>query len=205
MTFWCGQAIEPHMRGLHRDQVEKIIHGRPLNSISTSRLQSTSFSNLQAAILAAALTRPPPIIAGKHALAYTTWAYMSAARLPTRANHAGKPYLALASPTNYRLHSIQDTPRPGTMAPMTAEELLQHPEYNHTIWDLQPEQQGKVPVANGRGGPINIAYEVHGHGPRHVVVSGSTFGINIASNSLHPKSGTTSWPARLATWVHLSY
>jgi hypothetical protein len=57
------------------------------------------------------------------------------------------------------------------MAPMTAEQLQQHPEYNHTIWDLKPEKKGKVTVANGRGGPIDIAYEVHGSGDRHLVVS----------------------------------
>jgi hypothetical protein len=57
------------------------------------------------------------------------------------------------------------------MAPMTAEELLKHPEYDHTIWDLKPEKKGKVSVAKDRGGPIDIAYEVHGHGDRHLVVS----------------------------------
>lgn len=57
------------------------------------------------------------------------------------------------------------------MAPMTAEELKAHPEYDHTIWDLKPEKQGKHAVANDRGGPINIAYEVHGTGDRHLVVS----------------------------------
>lgn len=53
---------------------------------------------------------------------------------------------------------------------MTPEELLAHPEYNHLIWDLKPERKGKLAVARNRGGPINIAYEVHGHGPRHLVV-----------------------------------
>lgn len=61
------------------------------------------------------------------------------------------------------------------MAPLTIEELLEHPEYNHTVWHLKPEKQGKVAVANDRGGPINIAYEVHGHGDRHLVVSDFTF------------------------------
>lgn len=57
------------------------------------------------------------------------------------------------------------------MAPMTAEELQKHPEYEHTIWKLTPTQEGKVAVAKDRGGPINIAYEVHGHGERKLVVS----------------------------------
>jgi hypothetical protein len=57
------------------------------------------------------------------------------------------------------------------MAPMSAEELQKHPEYDHTIWHLKPEKKGKVAVANARGGPIDIAYEVHGKGDRHMVVS----------------------------------
>jgi hypothetical protein len=78
------------------------------------------------------------------------------------------------------------------MAPVTAEELLKHPEYKHTIWDLKPEKAGKVAVAKDRGGPINIAYEIHGHGDRHLVVSGSTFCINTTSNTLHSNSGSES-------------
>jgi hypothetical protein len=58
------------------------------------------------------------------------------------------------------------------MAPLTVEELEKHPEYPHTIWDLKPEKQGKVAVAKDRGGPLQIAYEIHGHGNRHLVVSG---------------------------------
>ena len=57
------------------------------------------------------------------------------------------------------------------MAHMTAEELQRHPEYEHTIWKLKPTQEGKVAVAKDRGGPIDIAYEVHGHGERKLVVS----------------------------------
>ncbi|KAF2621227.1 alpha/beta-hydrolase [Macroventuria anomochaeta] len=55
------------------------------------------------------------------------------------------------------------------MAPLSAEELQKHPEYEHTIWKLKPDQEGKVAVAKDRGGPINIAYEVHGHGDRKIV------------------------------------
>lgn len=58
--------------------------------------------------------------------------------------------------------------------PMTPDELLKHPEYDHTIWDLTPSQKGKAVVAKGRGGPINVAYEIHGHGPRHLVVCDDT-------------------------------
>jgi hypothetical protein len=76
------------------------------------------------------------------------------------------------------------------MAPLTAEELLQHPEYPHTIWHLKPEKKGKAVVAKDRGGPLNIAYEVHGHGDRHLVVSRPTLGINISSNLMRCISGT---------------
>lgn len=54
--------------------------------------------------------------------------------------------------------------------PMTADELLQHPEYPHTIWDLPPAQKARLPVAKDRGGPLNIAYEVHGRGNLRLVV-----------------------------------
>jgi hypothetical protein len=77
------------------------------------------------------------------------------------------------------------------MAPMTAEQLRQHPEYNHTIWDLKPSQKGKFPVAKDRGGPINIAYEVHGTGDRHLVVSlpNSIFGPHTLQRPMS-KTGT---------------
>ncbi|KAF2091536.1 alpha/beta-hydrolase [Saccharata proteae CBS 121410] len=52
---------------------------------------------------------------------------------------------------------------------MTAAELEQHEEFPYVFWDLKPEKKGKVAAAVGRGGPINIAYEVHGHGPIHLV------------------------------------
>lgn len=58
----------------------------------------------------------------------------------------------------------------GEQKPLTPDEVLNHPEYNHLIWDLKPSQVGKAAVAKSRGGPINIAYELHGHGNRHIVV-----------------------------------
>lgn len=54
---------------------------------------------------------------------------------------------------------------------MSAEELQKHPEFPYVTWDLSPTKKGNVAAARDRGGPINIAYEVHGHGPAHLVVS----------------------------------
>ncbi|MCJ1390896.1 hypothetical protein MMC18_003757 [Xylographa bjoerkii] len=53
--------------------------------------------------------------------------------------------------------------------PLTVAEVLEHPAYPHVVRDLQPTMKGKVAVANGRGGPFDIAYEVHGSGPNHLV------------------------------------
>lgn len=53
--------------------------------------------------------------------------------------------------------------------PLTAAEVIEHPAFNTVIWDLKPTKKGKCPVAQSRGGPIDIAYEIHGTGPRHLV------------------------------------
>ena len=37
-------------------------------------------------------------------------------------------------------------------------------------WALKPSAKGEIQVAQDRGGPITIAYELHGHGPIHLVV-----------------------------------
>ncbi|QDS73553.1 hypothetical protein FKW77_000582 [Venturia effusa] len=55
--------------------------------------------------------------------------------------------------------------------PLTAAELQLHPEFPHVNWKLIPTKRGKVAAAKCRGGPVNIAYEVHGNGPAHIVVS----------------------------------
>lgn len=54
--------------------------------------------------------------------------------------------------------------------PLTAAEIVQHPEFKHAIWDLSPTKRGKVDVAKGRGGPFRLAYQIHGHGPVCLVV-----------------------------------
>lgn len=53
---------------------------------------------------------------------------------------------------------------------MLAADVVKHPEYETVVWDLQPAKSGIVAVAKDRGGPINIAYEVHGTGPVKLVV-----------------------------------
>lgn len=54
--------------------------------------------------------------------------------------------------------------------PLTFAELVGHPEFQNVIHSLPPTQKGTVAVAKGRGGPFNIAYEIHGTGPIHIVV-----------------------------------
>ena len=51
------------------------------------------------------------------------------------------------------------------------EEVRGHPAWS-TVIELQtPNRQGAALVAKNRsGGPINIAYELHGTGPIHLVV-----------------------------------
>lgn len=58
--------------------------------------------------------------------------------------------------------------------PLRAEEILAHPAFHNVIWDLEPAKKGKCSVAKGRGGPFDIAYEIHGTGPRKIIVSIAT-------------------------------
>ena len=55
--------------------------------------------------------------------------------------------------------------------PLTAAEIVEHPAFKTVKWHLKPTEKGKCPVARGRGGPVDIAYEIHGDGPIHLVVS----------------------------------
>ena len=51
------------------------------------------------------------------------------------------------------------------------DEVAQLPAFATTYWELEPHQKGVLPVATGRGGPLNISWEVHGDGPRKLIVS----------------------------------
>ncbi|MCJ1477659.1 hypothetical protein MMC13_006332 [Lambiella insularis] len=53
--------------------------------------------------------------------------------------------------------------------PLKAEAILAHPRIQHAVWDLKPTSTGKVSVAEKRGGPFDIAYEVHGTGATKLV------------------------------------
>jgi hypothetical protein len=49
-------------------------------------------------------------------------------------------------------------------------EILAHPTYPDTIFQLTPAKRGKLAVAANRGGPFNIDWEVHGQGDIKLVV-----------------------------------
>jgi hypothetical protein len=61
------------------------------------------------------------------------------------------------------------------MPQLTAAEIYAHPEFGKVPWEGKPTEEGVVDVAQGRGGPISIAYEIHGTGPNKLVVSGMIF------------------------------
>ncbi|KFA60193.1 hypothetical protein S40285_07570 [Stachybotrys chlorohalonatus IBT 40285] len=49
-------------------------------------------------------------------------------------------------------------------------ETVHHPAYASAIWDLKPERKETLSVAKGRGGPVDIAFEIHGVGPQKIVL-----------------------------------
>lgn len=55
--------------------------------------------------------------------------------------------------------------------PLSAAEVEAHPEFPYITWDLKPKSMGKLSVAKNRGGPLDIAWEVHGEGENKMVVS----------------------------------
>ncbi|KAF4967588.1 hypothetical protein FSARC_4885 [Fusarium sarcochroum] len=60
------------------------------------------------------------------------------------------------------------------------QETLDHPAYPGTIWALEPHSQGKLSVANGRGGPVGIAWEIHGQGPIKLVLLMGLAGVKTS-------------------------
>ncbi|KAM7207901.1 hypothetical protein V8F20_001695 [Naviculisporaceae sp. PSN 640] len=56
-------------------------------------------------------------------------------------------------------------PKPPPPVLPTVAETLKHPAFPTAIWNLEPDKSGLTPVAEGRGGPLKISWEIHGHGP----------------------------------------
>lgn len=53
----------------------------------------------------------------------------------------------------------------------TVAETIKHPAFPTAIWELEPDRKGLAPVGQGRGGPFNISWEIHGVGPTRLIVS----------------------------------
>ncbi|KAM0255086.1 hypothetical protein ACHAQJ_006087 [Trichoderma viride] len=67
-----------------------------------------------------------------------------------------------------------------TFAIPSAEETLGHPAFPSAIWALEPHRKGKVEAAKGRGGPVKIAWEIHGEGPTKVVLIMGLAGVKTS-------------------------
>ncbi|KAI1333855.1 alpha/beta-hydrolase [Xylariaceae sp. FL0016] len=58
----------------------------------------------------------------------------------------------------------------------SVEKIVQDEAFPTAIWQLEPHRSGHLPVAEGRGGPFKIHWEVHGDGPRKLIlISGMGF------------------------------
>ncbi|RCI07990.1 hypothetical protein L249_7836 [Ophiocordyceps polyrhachis-furcata BCC 54312] len=47
----------------------------------------------------------------------------------------------------------------------SVEDTLKHPAFPGAVWNLEPTSSGKTRVGHDRGGPLQIAWEMHGSGP----------------------------------------
>ncbi|OTA89058.1 hypothetical protein M434DRAFT_113461 [Hypoxylon sp. CO27-5] len=58
----------------------------------------------------------------------------------------------------------------------SVEDVVKSPAFPTAIWQLEPHRSGLLSVAAGRGGPLNISWEVHGDGAlRLILISGLGF------------------------------
>ncbi|KAL2261159.1 hypothetical protein VTK26DRAFT_4633 [Humicola hyalothermophila] len=62
----------------------------------------------------------------------------------------------------------------------TVAEVLKHPAFPTAIWQLEPDRKGSVPVAEGRGGPFNMSWEIHGVGAIKLVLIMGLAGLKSA-------------------------
>lgn len=49
-------------------------------------------------------------------------------------------------------------------------DVIKQPAFPTASWNLEPTSSGLLPVAQGRGGPLRISWEIHGSGPVRLVV-----------------------------------
>ena len=81
--------------------------------------------------------------------------------------HNVQHYLTTLNPFN----NHHDDPHGTVSRQLNINEIQEHPEYPHVNWVLAPRVKAKLDVAEGRGGPFKISYEIHGHGPKKLIVS----------------------------------
>lgn len=63
-------------------------------------------------------------------------------------------------------------PNGGRQKSLTVSEIKDHPAYQHLEWKLPAITVGYCTVArNRRGGPFRLYHELHGNGPRRILVS----------------------------------
>ncbi|KAJ8126828.1 hypothetical protein O1611_g6810 [Lasiodiplodia mahajangana] len=62
----------------------------------------------------------------------------------------------------------------------SVDEVVKTDAFPTAIWQLEPHQEGMLPVAVGRGGPFKIHWEVHGDGPVKLVLIG---GLGVVKSS----------------------
>lgn len=60
----------------------------------------------------------------------------------------------------------------------SVEDTLNHPAFPTTVWNLESDQKGVAAVAQNRGGPYRITWEIHGVGPSKLLVCHSVLFMN---------------------------
>ncbi|KAI1324773.1 Alpha/Beta hydrolase protein [Xylariaceae sp. FL0255] len=67
------------------------------------------------------------------------------------------------------------------------DDLVKTEAFPSATWELEPHRSGFLPVAAGRGGPINISWETHGEGPiKLVFISGmAVFKTSYQRQTMH--------------------
>jgi len=68
-------------------------------------------------------------------------------------------------------NELTSTSTTTSKTPLTVEEIKAHPEFQHVFWNLKATKAGESFVALARNGPLHISWELHGHGPRKLIVS----------------------------------